>query len=151
MKIILKYISVFILFIYMLLIFLPKENLYYFALEKLAEDKIELTNTKVQDKYISLILENTNIKYEKIKVGSIENIEIKSLLFQTNIIIDNLKVQKSLKKFMPYDMKSIKIIHSILNPLVIDIKLSKQFKINNKDIMKYLTKTEDGYRYEYKF
>ena len=151
MKIILKYISVFILFIYMLLIFLPKENLYYFALEKLAEDKIELTNTKVQDKYISLILENTNIKYEKIKVASIENIEIKSLLFQTNIIIDNLKVQKSLKKFLPYDMKSIKITHSILNPLVIDIKLSKQFKIKNKELMKYLTKTEDGYRYEYKF
>ena len=151
MKIILKYISVFILFIYMLLIFLPKENLYYFALEKLAEDKIELTNIKVQDKYISLVLENTNIKYEKIKVASIENIEIKSLLFQTNIIIDNLKVQKSLKKFMPYDMKSIKIIHSILNPLVIDIKLSKQFNIKNKELMKYLTKTEDGYRYEYKF
>jgi hypothetical protein len=151
MKIILKSLSVFILFVYMLLIFLPKENLYYLALEKLSAYKIELTNTKVQDKYVSLALENTNIKYEKIKVGSIDNIEIKSLLFKTTINIKNLKVQKSLKKFLPYDMKSIEIIHSILNPLVIDIKLSKQFKINNKEIMKYLTKTQTGYRYEYKF
>lgn len=135
----------------MLLVFLPKENLYYFVLQKLSEQSIDVTNTSVEDKYLGLSLKNSNIKYEKIDVATVDSIVVKSLLFKTNITIDNLKVQKSLKQFLPYDLDYIKITHSILNPLVIDIKLSKQFEIKNKKVMNYLTKTENGYRYEYKF
>ncbi len=151
MKFILKRLTIFILFVYMLLVFLPKENLYYFVLQKLSEQSIDVTNTSVEDKYLGLSLKNSNIKYEKIDVATVDSIVVKSLLFKTNITIDNLKVQKSLKQFLPYDLDYIKITHSILNPLVIDIKLSKQFEIKNKKVMNYLTKTENGYRYEYKF
>jgi hypothetical protein len=150
-KFILKTIIVIILFLYMLIVFLPKENLYYFALEKPIDQKVEITSNKIEDKYIGFSITNSKIKYEKIDVGSIGNIDIRTLLFQTTIDISNFKVQKLLKNFLPYDMRYIKITHNLLNPLVIDIKLSKQFKINNKQIMQYLTKTKNGYRYEYKF
>lgn len=151
MKIILKSFLISILFLYSLLIFLPKENLYYFLLEKLKAENVEIVNSAIKDKHISLNIYDTNVKYKKTDVATVKNIEVKSLLFQTNIDIKDIKIQKSLKKFFPYDMEYIRIEHNILNPLVIDIELSKQFKIKDENIMKYLTKTENGYRYEYQF
>lgn len=151
MKIILRSLVLSVLFIYALLIFLPKENLYYLALEKLSDHKVEVVSSSIKDTNFGLNISNSKIKYEKIDVAAVDRIFFKTLLFKTELNIQNLKVQKSLKKFFPYDMKYIKITHNILDPLAVDIKLSKQFKIKNKDISKYLTKTENGYRYEYKF
>jgi hypothetical protein len=151
MRLILKFLTILVIFIYSLLFFLPKENIYYFALQKLHNEKIDIKTKNIEDKYIGINLKNNIIKYEGIKVATIEGISFKTLFFKTDIKINDFKVQKSLKRFLPFDMKCIEISHNILNPLVIDIKLSKQFDIKDKNIMKYLTKTSNGYRYEYKF
>ena len=150
MKMILKYILVFVLFIYAIILFFPKTNLYYLGLEKLNNYQVNLITKDISDNYYSFSLDALDVKYQGINVASIDNLKISTFLFYTTIDITNLKVKKSLKKFLPYDMKAIQIRYSILNPMIVEINLSKQFNIRDKQILKYLTKTPNGYNYELK-
>jgi len=135
----------------MLVVFVPKENLYYFALEKLALEKVDIQTDKINDNGLIFDLVDTNIKYEKIDVADVKKIDLKMFFFKTELDFQNIVVNKAFQKFLPKRIKYIKITHSILDPLAINITFSKKIKLKYKPLTKYLKKTEKGYRYEYKF
>lgn len=140
MKFIFKFFIYIIFFIYMLLIFLPKENLYYFGLEKLKSQKIELNQNSVIDNNIGLLLNNINIKYEGIDISKIDKINLSSYIFYSSLNVDNIKVDSSFNKFAPENIRFIKITHSIINPTNIIIK--SEFKLGRCDgVINLLTRT----------
>lgn len=151
MKLIMKYLALSVFFLYTFLLFLPKENLYYLALEQLVNYDVQIDTKQSEDIYVGLKIQNNTIFFKDIEVATVDDVTFKTLFFTTAFNINNLKVKNSLKKFFPYDMESIEVKHNILNPLVVEIHLSKQFKIQQKNIAQYLEKTEYGYKYEYKF
>jgi len=175
MKLVLKSILIFLIFLYSLVYFLPKENLYYFALEKLQNEKILINSKKIKDKFFSLNIKDSVIFYDSIKALEVSNIDLNIYLFTNSLNISNISLDDMLKRFLPSKIKTLEVSYTILNPLVVNIKAnlvqakvygifditsntvtlylkpSKQFLKLYKDILKNMKKQENGeYKIEYK-
>ena len=169
-----KYILVFMVFLGSLLVFLPKENLYFFLLDKIKQEKIVVKNEKIQDDYYSFKLFNTNIFYQGVNGVKIENFNIQTYLFSSKIEIYNIVLDDIAKQFLPPRIKSVQISHSVLDPLVVHIKAnliqakaygtlnlktrkvllivnpSKQFLKSYKRLLRKMKKMKNGeYQIEY--
>jgi len=174
-KVILKYILYMIFFCYMLVVFLPKINLYYLALNKLESYKISLISQKVNDNYLSLDLEDLSINYDNINVSKVKRVSISTYLYNTSINIKDIKADDMLKNFIPESIQEVEIFHTVLDPLKIKLKASFKkgrafgevdlvnntivlnFDVTNtfmhqyKSITRQFKKNGKYYTYEYKY
>lgn len=180
MKILLKTVVYILFFVFMLIVFLPKENLYFFALNKLKSQKIEAVHSEFKDTYVGLDIDKINIMYNKVEVSNISKVDFKTYLFTTNFDISDIRIDKSLNKFFPHSINYVNISHSIVDPLKINIlskfamgecegfidlttmtlklniDLSKSFRKKYPMIVRNFKKVEstnkgERYTYEYKF
>jgi len=162
MKFIIKYTFYILFFIVATIAFLPKTNIYYFALNTLKEHKIELEQLNIIDKFFEFEVENIKVKYEKAEVSNISNINTEFYIFRSSLKLENIIVNESLYKFIPKSISDISISHNILDPLKVNIishfelgncigyidlvnkivklefKVSKSFKSKYKHIVKQL-------------
>jgi len=115
----------------MVLIFLPKENLYYFGLEQLKSQKVELTQKSVVDTNFGLLLDKIGVKYEGIDISNIDKINFSTYLFTSSLNIDRVKVDSSFNKFAPENIRFINVTHSIIDPTNLIIK--SEFKLGKCD------------------
>ncbi len=116
----------FIVFIYSLIIFLPKENLFFYIINQLENEKIFLNYTKSEDKFLKFRLDNIEIEYDDIKIAQISKIKIENYFFYNQITIKNIISDNSLQTFIPRTISNIKVIYSILDPLDINIKIDSR-------------------------
>jgi len=181
MKFILKTIAYIVFFLTMILILLPKENLYYMGQNKLENFKVELTQDIIDESNFGLTLGMLKIKYDNIEVANISKFDITTYLLSTKIDIKNIIVDNAFTKFVPQGIKFLSISHSILDPLKIHISskfslgslsgnidilnrviklnltVSKSFRSKYRQIVRSLKrvqkkdKKEEYYSYEYKF
>lgn len=112
----LKYFSFVLIFLVSFLVFLPKENIYFYYLEKLQQKNITIQNEEISSSGFDFSITNGDIFYKDINAFKIANIDIKYLLVYgkiviTNILFDGLKVD---------DME---FTWSILKPFTFDISL----------------------------
>jgi hypothetical protein len=119
MKSLLKYFFIIILFFTVLIVFFPKEQLFNYAVNKLYNQKIYLTNYKYQDNLTNINIQNTNIIFESINMAHIDNIDAKLFVVYNNIDINNISIDESLNSFVPSTIKNININYNILKPLFI--------------------------------
>lgn len=170
-----KYIGILVIFVASLLVFLPKENLYFLLLDKIKQEKVIVKNTKIQDDYYSFKLTNTDILYQGVKAVNIENLNIQTYLVSSKIEVSNIVLDDIAKQFLPSRIKTIQISHSVLDPLAVHIKAnliqakaygvfnlttqtvvlniipSKQFIKSYKRLLKNMKKMKNGeYQIEYK-
>jgi hypothetical protein len=172
---ILKYFLYTIFFIFMMIAFLPKENLYYFTLNKLKTLKVDVSQQNIKDNYFSLSVYDADIKYENIKACNIKDLTFLTYILSTKIILNNINIDNNLNKFIPNRLDNIIVKYSLFDPLKIeissnfkdgsctgsvdlststirlDINLSKFFIKKYHNIVKILKKDGDIYRYEYKY
>jgi chromatin remodeling complex protein RSC6 len=123
-KSVFKYIAYTILLIYALVAFLPKENLYYFALENLQSQNIVIKNETISSGNFDFAISDANIVFKSIDAVGIDKIDIQTLLLKSSIDIKNIKVDKSLKQFLPSQIDMVSVQHSIVDPLMVHISLS---------------------------
>ncbi len=113
----------------MLIVFLPKENIYYFILENIKKDKIELTQNSIQDKYLKFIVDDIKINYEGVEVSQVGSFDLDLFIYRTAINLDKIKVDESFNKFVPSKIDNLSLTHTIFNPLYIDI--DAKFKLGS--------------------
>jgi len=159
----------------MMIIFLPKENLYYLILNNLKTLKVDVAQSKINDNFLALDILGTQIIYENINIAQIDKLSISTYILNSSIILNNIKVDNSLNKFLPNKLDTIAIRYSLFDPLKVkiksifkqgdcvgyidlpkqtiklDIHLSKFFVKKYKNITKMLKKDGDVYKYEYKY
>lgn len=123
MKLIFKIIFYIFLFIYLILAFLPKHEIYNFALSKLQTYEVQIDSTSEKDKYFGFTIENANILFKDIKAANIENIDLSVLLYKNKINIQNISIAREFSKILPASINILNISHSILNPLFVNIEL----------------------------
>jgi hypothetical protein len=145
MKTIFKTIAIFILFLGTLVVFLPKENLYYYGLEKLQKEKIDVETTTIKDRYDGLYLQDLNILYDNIKALHINSIDIKTYIFKSKVSISNITIDDSFKQFLPSKIKYMIFTHNILEPNIINIDINSnqikaygQIDLNSMKLFLYL-------------
>ena len=117
----------FIVFWFALLVFMPKQELYFTLEKELAKKDIEINEQNIEEGVFSLNLINPEIYVKGIKVASIEKINIFTLLFTTNINVKSLVLDDSLKSFAPKKTDVANISYSLLSPLKVTIEAEGNF------------------------
>jgi len=125
---ILKKTLIIILALYLaILLFMPKEAFYYALEKELVKYDIKLNEVSIKERLFSLEIKNISGYVKGINLISIDKITFFTLLFFTKIEIDNIQIDESIGKMLPQAIDYIKIKHSILSPLFVDVNAKGTF------------------------
>lgn len=110
-----------------ILVLMPKHKLYYKLEEILDQYEVRLNEEEVSEGVFSLNLKQVNVYVKDIKVATIEEISLFSLLFYSSMEVQSLRVDDSLKNMIPEETKSALLRHSILSPGEVSVSASGSF------------------------
>lgn len=110
-----------------ILVFMPKQELYYKLEEVLDRYEVRLNEAEVSEGFFSLNLKQVNVYVKDIKVATIEEVSLFSLLFYSSMKVQSLKVDDSLKNMVPEETKSALLRHSIFSPEEVLVEASGSF------------------------
>ena len=115
-------------FIAMLIFFIPKISLYYFAEKQFMKPySLIVSSEKLQDNGFSLTIKDAKITLKSIPSAEVKTIDIKVLALYNTISIKDIKLASMASSFVPLNIYNIDIKYTILNPLNITIKSSGDF------------------------
>jgi len=167
-----KFFIYFFFFVFALILFTPKESIYYLAEQNLKKFDVVISKESLKSTLFSLNIENLEITTKGIDSAIIEKADITLLLFSNNITLENIKLSSVVDSFVPSKISNIELNYTIFNPLVLtgelegkfgvaDVKLhildrnlsvvlypSKLMLKGYKKSLNYFTKGEEG---EYKY
>ena len=110
-----------------ILILMPKQKFYYKLEEILGKYDVRLNEAEVSEGFFSLELKQVNVYVKDIKVATIEEVSLFSLLFYSSMEVQLLRVDDSLKNMIPEETKSAFLRHSILTPGEVSVEASGSF------------------------
>jgi len=175
MKTVLKTILIVVFFLFSLIFFLPKENLYYLGLQELQYEKIIINSKTIKDEAFTLKIKDSVIFYDEIQALKIKDINLDVYLLSNTLKISDIALDEMLQQFLPSKIKTLELSYTILDPLVVNIKAnltqakaygvfdittntiilnikpSRQFLKLYKELLKNMKKQTNGeYQIEYK-
>lgn len=109
--------------------FMPKQELYYTLEEALAKQEIALNEKKINEGLFGLTLEKVSVYVKGIKVATIKELDIFTLLFYTRVELHTLHVDDSLKQMVPQKTKEASLSHSILAPTQLKVEAQGSFGV----------------------
>jgi hypothetical protein len=112
-----------------LLVFMPKQELYFTLEKELAKQDIEINEQNIEEGVFSLNLIKPVIYVKGIKIATLEKINIFTLLLYTNINVKSLLLDESLKSFAPEKIDAANISHVVFNPFHLNIEAKGSFGI----------------------
>ena len=121
MQMVKRIIGALLLFIILLWIFAPKEELYYLLEKKLKQENIVIAHEHVKDTWIGLKIEDADIYLKGAKIAHIESVNISSFFLYNKISILNLEFNKAMQNVAPKTIDKTTILYSIVDPLHIKI------------------------------
>jgi len=131
----------FIVFWFALLVFMPKQELYFTLEKELAKQDIEINEQNIEEGIFSLNLIKPEIYIKGIKIATVEKINIFTLIFTTNINLKSLILDDSLKSFAPKKADVANISYSLFSPFKVTIEAEGNFgllegnaNLNEKDL-----------------
>ena len=119
----------FMVFWFALLVFMPKQELYFTIEKELAKQDIEINEQSIEEGVFSLNLINPVIYVKGIKIATLEKINIFTLIFHTNINIKSLILDDSLKSFAPQKIDVANISYSLFSPFKANIEAKGSFGV----------------------
>ena len=154
-----------VLFFISFIWFFPKDNLFFSVQDILSKNQIYLPSVKVEDKGYKLNIKDVKVYYNKMDIGSIENIDFFSFLVYNKFYLSNIKLN-----FQDLFIKKLNINYFIVSPFKISIVGDANFgkidgffdlkdkkgkiyilDIKNNDIKSLLNKDKKGYFYAFSF
>lgn len=122
MKKILKALIYVIFFIFISMVLLPKQELFYFLEKKLEDKNIIISNEQFENKVLGFDLKYSDIYFEQINVANVEKLSIDTYLFYNQVSIKNVRLLDSFKSMFPTPLTNIYLTYSILDYENIQIK-----------------------------
>jgi hypothetical protein len=109
------------------IVMMPKQELYYLLEQELAKNDIKISSEKIREGWFTLRIEEPSIYVKGIKVATVKEIELFTLLFYTRGSLEGLLLDRSLERFAPREIDQAVFIHSVLNPLNVMVGASGAF------------------------
>ena len=116
-----------IVFWFALLVFMPKQELYFTLEKELLKQDIEINEQNIEEGLFSLNLINPEIYVKGIKIATVEKINIFTLIFTTNINLKSLILDDSLKSFVPKMTDVANISYSLFSPFIVNLEAEGNF------------------------
>lgn len=127
MQMVKKTATVLLLIWFVLVLFMPKEELYFSLEKELVKNDIELNEESRSEGIFSLSLKNVTVYVKGIPLVTIEEIEFFTLLFYTCIHFETLMIDESLKTMTPTQIEDLSISQTIWAPLNLSVKAEGPF------------------------
>ena len=109
------------------LLFMPKQELYYKLEKELEKKAVKINEKSIDEGLFSLTINEADIYAKGIKLASIEKLSFFTLLFYTNMEVENLVLDNSLKAMAPTKTDAISVSHALWNPVHININAKGSF------------------------
>jgi len=119
----------FIVFWFALLLFMPKQELYFTLEKELLKQDIEINEQSIEEGVFSLNLIKSEIYVKGIKIATVEKINIFTLIFTTNINLKSLILDDSFKSFAPKQIDIANISYTLFSPFNVTIEAEGNFGI----------------------
>ena len=117
-----KKIAIFIVVLWLaVIVMMPKQELYYLLEQELAKKDIKISSEKVSEGWFSLSLKEPSVYVKGIKVATVEEIDIFTLLFYSRGSLKGLLLDRSLERLVPGKMDQSRRTHSVVNPFKVAI------------------------------
>jgi len=110
-----------------LIIFMPKENLFFTLKKILKKEHIELVSKDVSDRFVDLRLEDTLFIYDGIESLKAKTITLSPWLFYNTIEAKDISASKALRDMLNIKVDELKITHTIFNPKLAKLKAWGKF------------------------
>ena len=175
MKRLMKILAYLFVMMALLILFLPKINLYYAAEGVMKEQNVYIADEEVHDSGFSLDILNAKIFFDKLELMTVEEITLSPWVIYNVVSLNTVDINEGFSDFLPQEISSLKAEHFVYNPLHIKLsgestdsfffgdvdimqrvislhlRIGAQSEKKYKTLLRKLTKEEGGYYYEYKF
>ncbi|MCB4744734.1 MAG: hypothetical protein LGB07_03655 [Sulfurovum sp.] len=112
-----------------LLLFMPKEEMYFRLEQELAKEGIEINEASTEESIFHFNLHDVSIYTKGIKVAHIDEVEFLTLLAYTRITVHGLDVDEGLKSMLPERIENLFLTYSMIAPLTVYIESKGSFGI----------------------
>ena len=122
MQMVKRIVGGFFLFVLLLWLFAPKQELYYLLEKSLKDKHIIISNETVKDTWVGLKIEHANIYISGAKVATNRELNFIFLFLYAKLSLNNVEIDKSLHSVAPKKIDNLTATYSILNPLNVILK-----------------------------
>jgi len=156
-------------FLFMLTLFLPKENIYYFIKNELAARyTLYVTEKNLKEELFGLSVADGEISYDEVDIARFQALDIQVYLFVNTVNLHKIELSSLVANYFPKKIEVISFEYSLLNPLhivlyangdfgtangeyslkenkiIIRLKASKELEFKYKNTLHYFKKSKDG-------
>ena len=171
MQMVKKIVTAVFLIWFVLILFMPKEEIYFKVEQELAKHEIVLNEESRREGLFSLDLTNVTIYVKGIPLVTVEELSFFTLLLYHCLEFKTVYIDESLKNMTPTEIENLRISHGIWSPLNLSLDAKGVFgeaagSVNLKDrtlhldfndtkslemISSKLKQGEEGWYYETSF
>lgn len=121
-KKLLKFFAFTLFFLFALVALTPKESFYFLLEQELQKYDVIVSNESLEDKLLSLGVENLEITTKGIDSARVANGEIMLLLFYNSINLQDIMISSLVDAYAPSKVDTLHVDYTIFNPLVVSAK-----------------------------
>ena len=110
-----------------ILLFMPKQEIYYTLEKALYEQGIEINEKSKEEGIFSFTLHDAKIYVKGIHLATVKELDFFTLLFYSKVTVDTLTLDASLKSMAPENADKILAMHSILSPMKVFLTATGSF------------------------
>jgi len=114
-----KFVALLLFFIFALILFAPKENIYYLLEQNLKKFDIIISHEKLENRKLYLNIQNLDVSVKGIETLTIKEANIVILALYNSIELENIMLSSLAKNYLPVKIDKVDIYYTILNPLKI--------------------------------
>ncbi|MCD6653301.1 MAG: hypothetical protein LT067_00825 [Sulfurovum sp.] len=115
-------------------VFMPKKELYYKLEEILAKKDIRINGETIKEGWFSLDVYHPTVSIKGIDIATIEKMKLFTLLFSSEIKIQNVLLDKSLKETAPEHIKVLTFRHTLLSLFKVSLDANCDFGAVEGDV-----------------
>jgi len=150
MQMVKKFIGGFFILLIFLVIFAPKQRIYYLLEDKLAKEGIVISNEKFSDNLLGLSIKDADIYVKGIKMAHVASLDLDIFFLYNRLTINSVHTDRGIQNIVPKSIDNITAVFSIIKPYKIAIEGVGSFGevkggvyLNMNKIFLRLPKTKD--------
>ena len=121
MQMVKRIVGGFFLFILLMWLFAPKQELYYLLEKKLKEKDIVLSNETVSDTWFGLNIKDADVYVKGIKMANTADLQLNVFFFYNTLTVENINMDESLHTMAPKAIDELNVKYTVLDPLNITL------------------------------
>lgn len=121
MQMVKRIIGGFFLFILLMWLFAPKQELYYLLEKSLKKSDIIISNEHVQDTWYGLSITNADIYLKGVNVAKAGDLQLNVFFLYNTLTVEGIQMDSSLHNVAPKTIELLKATYSVLNPIHVEL------------------------------